>query len=119
MQKFDETIESLIVELEHVTESINRVLLLTQTNGADAFIGEDVEMLYEKKQFLLEKLGLMLSEGGNNNVNDYKTKIKQRLSCVLDKEKVNLQLMETYTNFLAHKLRLLQRQKSLRIYTGG
>lgn len=119
MQKSDEHIEKALDELEHLTESIHRTLQSVHGNDGEVSIGEIIDTLYERKQQTIEELNNLFSAKTKTMGQEDKTQIEQRLSRILNKESVNLQMMESYTNFLAQKLRILQRQKSLRVYTGG
>ncbi len=119
MQKYDEHIEKTLDELEHLTESIHRALQTVHGNDGDVSIGDIIDTLYERKQQTIDTLNHLFSSIGKTMVQEDKIQIEQRLSGILGKESLNLQMMESYTNFLAQKLRILQRQKSLRVYTGG
>lgn len=116
-KEYDTRIESILVRLEEIVEQIHVTLA-----GAKQFegiaIGEQIEVLYDEKQRMIDTLIAMVQNGSSELTVEEKELMQAKLVSILQKESVNLQSMEMYTNLLAHKLRQIQRQKSLRVYRG-
>ncbi|HRE57954.1 MAG TPA: hypothetical protein PLW09_09040 [Candidatus Kapabacteria bacterium] len=116
-KEYDTRIESILVRLEEIVEQIHVTLAgVKQFEGIA--IGEQIEVLYDEKQRMIDTLIAMVQNGSSELTVEEKELMQAKLVSILQKESVNLQSMEMYTNLLAHKLRQIQRQKSLRVYRG-
>lgn len=117
MQKSEKGLEIILHRLDEIVNHIQTTLSsVKDTDGL--MIGEQIEVLYDEKQKVIESLMAFAETQSAEWAAEEKEYIQTRLRDILQKEAVNLQAMEMYTNLLAHKLRQLQRQKSLRVYRG-
>jgi len=117
MQKSENGLEIILQRLDEIVNHIH--IALSSVKDTDGLlIGEQIDVLYDEKQRVIESLFAFAETQSAQWDSEEKEYIQTRLSDVLQKEAVNLQSMEMYTNLLAHKLRQLQRQKSLRVYRG-
>jgi tetrahydromethanopterin S-methyltransferase subunit G len=117
MQGSEREIESILLRLEEIVEQIY-VTLASVKESEGITIGEQIDVLYDEKQRIIDALIHKVQNESSTLAAEEKQMMETKLVSILQKESVNLQSMEMYTNLLAHKLRQLQRQKSLRVYRG-
>lgn len=118
MQKFNEKIvEQVISQLEILSSKISE--LLNKPEGfplirekLDSLLNEQAKYIELYRQFHLDEDVKKLFSINHNNWSD-------RISCLIEQENSNLQVIESYIKKLTEEIKNFNRQKSLMIYSKG